>query len=78
MPSGADSLIAIRIMDWAYEDPEPLRVAPGPTREFRSYVETPLGRDESRWRHAYDLALVVWQICYDRRLKVLEVMEDLL
>ena len=65
-PGTEEARAALRIMEWAYEHPEPEENDREAVLEYRRFVDEGLGAGEDRWREAYDLALSIWERGYKR------------
>ena len=65
MPAGDSLGAALRVMEWAYGDPEPLELDPAGALAYRALCDRGLA-DEAAWREALDAALVIWTKGYDR------------
>ncbi len=62
-PGTPDATGVLRIMEWAYEDPEAVQVDPPGVEAYRIFCDGNL-ETEDLWRQAFDMALNVWKKGY--------------
>lgn len=63
-PGTPDAKAALRILEWAYEDPEAELADLVGVEAYRAFCDGNSLGTEDLWRQAFDMALVVWRKGY--------------